>query len=282
MVRLIENKDFNDLRYIWKESWLNTLSEIDYFFKCFPKPTAVVNEENGILTSFALFVEASYVTTENSDNVLCLFRCATLTEYRKRGYMTNIIAYANELCRKSKYEGIVVVPNTDKLTSFFRNRGFNLFTQKKVVVMEYSKLNTDLKLATISCHQLQTTRRRAFRSNGLLWSINYANYVINQFSERGQIFCSFSYYNLIGTLMGSVNNSMLIVDEITLKMQHNGRVSKINMQDITNGLCNTFNVTSVSYSLPERSEVLGKPIEASYIMSDKLTYSPDKYVFLGL
>ncbi len=281
MVRLIENKDYNDVRYIWKESWLNTLSEIDYFFRCFPKPLALVNDENGIITSFAVLIESPYTTAEKSANIVFLFRCATLTEYRKRGYMTNLLVYANNLCKKLKYEGIVVVPHTDKLTSFFRNRGFQLFSKKKVVLMEYSKLNTDLKLANISSHQIQTTRRRSFRSNGLLWSINYASYIVNQYAERGLVYCSFSYFNVIGTVMGNVNNSVLIVDEITLKLQHNGRISKINMQDITNGLCSAFNVTAVSYSLPEQSEVPGKPIDASYILSDNLSYSPEKYVFLG-
>ena len=114
-----------------------------------------------------------------------------------------------------------------------------------------------------------------------MWTIHYANFIASQVNSRNAFMYSFMYYNMVGTIVCHRNGSVLVVEELTARIQHKGRLEKVDLQSIANGLSTALDVKTICYNMPEMADNYGKIIESSLVKSGTMTYSPDNYVYLG-
>lgn len=281
MIRLLSHKDYDSIRNLWLSVYPNEADEIENFFREYPRPLGWVNQEQSMINSFVIFTPCSYERGGVSSPCWNLYKCATRSDSRHRGYMSKLLSEAEATAQEKKIEGIIVVPTSEQASVFFKNRGFQLFSKKKVVMCEGVKTISDFQLSNISSHQLHSAHKRMFGRNGLMWTIHYANFIASQVNSRNAFMYSFMYYNMVGTIVCHRNGNVLVVEELTARIQHKGRLEKVDLQSIANGLSTALDVKTICYNMPEMADNYGKIMESSLVKSGTMTYSPDNYVYLG-
>ena len=287
MIREIEESDLEHISEVWAVIFGDNY-EFRQLYKFYPHAYGLLNEKTVVfdkkekqsyITSFVYLLPIQYVEASNKHNCWLVYKCGTIDKYRRQGVMSQLLEAAGRKAAENGIEGIVASPSTDSMWNLFKRSGFTLFSRKKCVVTEIVDTDNNLRLSRVNARQFHIFRRRKVL-NSIEWDKNYSNLLFSQFEKRGCEVYSFTYFNSVGVLICHVHNDKMVVEEMTVRLQHSGKLKGINLQDMTNALCTYFNLHSVSYFLPENSKYIGNLHNSSLILSEHLKYSSDNYIYI--
>lgn len=160
-------------------------------------------------------------------NAVYIYGACTLSEYRSRGHMTNLLKFANEAYSKMGYECSFLVPESDKLIRFYSNLGYkNFFKVKRIEftrneMMEicgfegndFKDLNSS---SLLTAYQMENLRREVYENQcGVIYSekdIDFAGKLYEFFSSGGIVSTSCGY-----GICGFISTGELKIRDFTCK-----------------------------------------------------------------
>lgn len=126
-----------------------------------------------------------------------VYAAATLKEYRKRGFMSNLIKYANEeVAKEGKYFS-VLCPQNDSLRNFYTAFGYLNFLKYLEVKIGNSIMSTYLRYSSkvsdkLSYGDIERIRNKLYNVDGsIVWNKKSIEYALksNEMLGGSSVFC---------------------------------------------------------------------------------------------
>lgn len=131
MITFASKATTSDIRQMWKTVFGDTDEYIDLYFtrKYKPENTLVYLEENKPVASLQML---PYTITFYGKrlNFYYLMGLCTLPEYRRRGYMEQLILHSHEIMQQRQIPLSVLVPAEDWLFGFYEKYGYEKVFEK--------------------------------------------------------------------------------------------------------------------------------------------------------
>jgi len=126
-VTFADKRDFDDIIKLWKISFGDDRDYINFYLEHkFDEENMMVIREDGKIVSMASFLPAGIKYGEKPISVKYVYAVATLPEYRKKGYASEIIRFASKIYG----EPLVLQPADEKLRKYYSEIGFVEFFKK--------------------------------------------------------------------------------------------------------------------------------------------------------
>jgi GNAT superfamily N-acetyltransferase len=184
-VTFADREDFDDIKTLWNTCFGDEADYIDFYLRNrFDDENMMVIREDGKVVSMTSFLPATIKKGDDYIPVRYAYAVATLPEYRKKGYASEIIKFAYEIYK----EPIVLQPETEELKKYYENIGFKDFFGKEAwetdisdpSITENDKIN-DLEVREIRAEEYKRCRDIHFDKNGYLnWSEEAVEYALKE------------------------------------------------------------------------------------------------------
>jgi hypothetical protein len=184
-VTFADRGDFEDIKTLWGTCFGDEADYIDFYLRNrFDDENMMVIREDGRVVSMTSFLPAMLKQGEEYVSVRYAYAVATLSEYRKKGYASEIIKFASEIYK----EPIVLQPENEELKKYYENIGFKNFFDKEAWetdisdsnITEIDKIN-DLEVREISAEEYKRCRDIHFDGDGYLnWSEEAVAYALKE------------------------------------------------------------------------------------------------------
>lgn len=126
-VTFADKRDFDDIRKLWGICFGDDEDYINFYLEHrFDEENMMVIREDGKIVSMASFLSASVRQGEEWISVKYVYAVATLPQYRKKGYASEIIRFASE----AYGEPLVLQPAGEELRKYYSELGFVEFSEK--------------------------------------------------------------------------------------------------------------------------------------------------------
>lgn len=126
-VTFADKRDFDDIRKLWGVCFGDDENYINFYLEHrFDEENMMVIRQDGKIVSMASFLPASVRQGEEWISVKYVYAVATLPEYRKKGYASEIIRFASEVYS----EPLVLQPAGEELRKYYGEIGFVEFSEK--------------------------------------------------------------------------------------------------------------------------------------------------------
>lgn len=199
-----------------------------FFFKeRFDMNNCYVCTVDGKVVSVLHAIKSKIKLGKETLNAVYIYGACTLSEYRSRGYMTNLLKFANKAYAKMGYECSFLVPESDKLIRFYSNLGYKNFFKIKRIEMTRKEMmelcgfeGTDFKDlnlgSALTSYQMENLRREVYENQcGVVYSekdIDFAGKLYEFFSSGGIVSNNSGY-----GICGFVSTGELKVRDFTCK-----------------------------------------------------------------
>lgn len=133
--------DFETLKELWSLSFGDKEPHLSNLLKMLTDPEhTIVFREEGRAFSAAFLREATLHIGENTYSVYYFFGAATHPDFRRKGYMEQIIRYCRTLCENRNIDFLVLAPNNNELYQYFSRFGFRANFYKKTTQLDRDQL----------------------------------------------------------------------------------------------------------------------------------------------
>ncbi len=136
-VRLSSPADIDRQKQIWKNSFGDDDSYIDFFYDNFYKPenVMVLLEEGKIASMTVGFPVRLSLPDGTGLSIMYLYAFATDAEYRGKGYGSRLMGFIDEHLEQTGFDAAAVVPGSEGLFDYYRRLGFKeaFFISEKVI-----------------------------------------------------------------------------------------------------------------------------------------------------
>ena len=121
--------DIPALKALWKQAFGDTDAEIDSFFKTvYPEATGFCAEEDGAVIAMLFALPLTLAHGEETQKAAYLYAVATDEAFRGRGVCRALMEFAERTLRKHYVSCLLLVPETEKLASYYETMGYALQT----------------------------------------------------------------------------------------------------------------------------------------------------------
>jgi GNAT superfamily N-acetyltransferase len=184
-VTFADKGDFEDIKILWSICFGDEADYIDFYLENrFDDENMIVIREDGRVVSMTSFLPATLKQGEEYVPVRYAYAVATLPEYRKRGYASEILKLASQIYK----EPIVLQPENDELRKYYKNVGFKDFFGKEAWETDISEnisgLNSavnDIEVTDITAGEYKRLRDMHFDREGYLnWSEEAVEYALKE------------------------------------------------------------------------------------------------------
>lgn len=199
-----------------------------FFFKeRFDMNNCYVCAVDGKIVSVLHALKSKIKVGRETLNAVYIYGACTLSEYRSRGYMTNLLKFANDAYAKMGYECSFLVPESDKLIRFYSGLGYkNFFKIKRIEFTRKEMMELcgfedsdfkDLNLGSVlTSYQMENLRREVYENQcGVIYSekdIDFAGKLYEFFSSGGIVSTSYGY-----GICGFISTGELKIRDFTCK-----------------------------------------------------------------
>ncbi len=125
-----------DMISLWREAFGDTEEEISLFLSLVSEKNVITRVEDGRVVSQLFLLEGNVCDGKKSVPAYYLYAAATLSAYRGRGIMTQLIAEAAEKAKREGKGYILLLPGEEKLYGFYEKSGFRPLC--KCLLCEYN------------------------------------------------------------------------------------------------------------------------------------------------
>ena len=143
MIRKATELDIQRIKYIWDRSFDDSLNYVDFLLDhhvVTPDRILVYEEENTVY-SICMMIDTLFSYKEEQIPVVYLYGCATLAEAEHRGYMTKLIARAEQIAESEGKRMSFLVPGSRMLFGFYKKMGYNADLPKRILVLRAGMLD---------------------------------------------------------------------------------------------------------------------------------------------
>lgn len=130
MVRQATTTDREQLAYIWKIAFDDSDPYIYNFLCRYPDYTCLVYEVDKTVAAMLFLIPCS-LTNKSGYYV---YACATLPEYRGKGYMASLLEHAYKKAQSEDAFGLILIPGNDALFHYYERLHFKHFSELSEMV----------------------------------------------------------------------------------------------------------------------------------------------------
>lgn len=162
MIRFYENTDKEKIMELWHNVFGDNKEDIEKFLNCYSKDI-IIYEKNNTIISMLTMLSVSMGNKKGR----YIYAVATDSEYRGRGYATQLLKYAEDYIKKQGEEFAVLVPAEKELFGFYEKLGYK--TVKCIEKYEFlpeKKLKT--KIEKINAREYKQRRREILRGHNII------------------------------------------------------------------------------------------------------------------
>lgn len=197
MIRYSVESDRNDIIKLWHEAFGDSEAEIDFFLnnRYIPENTLVYETDSKIASM--LFLLEGNMSIEGEDYPsYYLYAACTLNEYRGRGYMASLLAFAKETAQKRGYFFICLLPAEKALYDYYEKFGYKAIFRKKILKFSRKEFDLEHSIPEETCIDREEIRNLAFREyNYFKWDNAALNFAFrhNKFYGGDSVECCKGY-----------------------------------------------------------------------------------------
>ncbi|MBO4383457.1 MAG: GNAT family N-acetyltransferase [Clostridia bacterium] len=138
---LASRADFGVLADLWARSFDDSERYIRNFQSLLAEPeNTVVYREKGQVVSCAYLLPAVLHIGDNTYNAYYFYAAATDPDYRRRGYMEQVIRYSRTLCEERDIDFLILVPAGNDLYQYYSRFGFRANFYLKTTQLDREQL----------------------------------------------------------------------------------------------------------------------------------------------
>lgn len=197
-----EKGDTEMLKKLWLSSFDDKEEAVDLFLGEYfdENKTAVCKDEDEIV-SMLFLIDAKMSINGQAREIYYIYAAATSKDYRNRGIMGRLLAFSENEAKKQGKAALVLLPQTNKLVSFYEKYGYRAFFKSRTFSLT-NITKGDCKEAFAGENEI---REKYLPDNSVLWSGEHF-----EFLEK--------FYALYGGKVVKTNNSYAIVSSFDEKI----------------------------------------------------------------
>ncbi|MGN0546428.1 MAG: GNAT family N-acetyltransferase [Acutalibacteraceae bacterium] len=247
MIRFSDNNDIKKIVTLWHEAFGDGEDEIMFFLANRYRPeNTVVYEINGEIASMLFLLEGKMSINSKIYNSYYLYAACTLKKYRGRGYMGELLRFAERIAAERNIGYICLLPGESSLYRYYEKFGYKTAFAKKILKIKRADINENSDsiefTADYNSFDLEKLRENALnKTDHFIWdnqSINYASKQNEMYGGKAVVTCN-------GYLLYSVESKKIVVKECTFSPKYLKSISallleKENADEIIFHLAMTF------------------------------------------
>lgn len=188
-LRFADSGMIDALANIFRIGFGEPQNAVDYFFKNRFKPEncAVCVVKNRVVSALHL-LDSRVLANGKMRSAYYLFAAATLPEYRGAGYMPKLIEFANQESQKRGRAYSVLLPESEKLYSYYERLGYQRFYKARAIALDESQIRALASKGAVSdravshdAYKIYDIRSRFLKNSehSLIWDENAVSYALN-------------------------------------------------------------------------------------------------------
>ena len=147
MIRNATQEDINQIRKLWDRCFHDPLDYVDFIYDHIADVSGtLVLEEKRRIVAMLTVIPTAFKFRDKSIKAAYFYGAATEKNFRKKGYMTMLLDYAEKRCREDKFALSVLVPGESVLFEYYANRGYSTDFYLRTVHIGIGMLDASLKL----------------------------------------------------------------------------------------------------------------------------------------
>lgn len=283
MIRFSDNNDIKKIVTLWHEAFCDGEDEIMFFLaNRFRPENTLVYEFNGEIASMLFLLEGKMSINGIDYDSYYLYAACTLKKYRGRGFMGELLRFAEKIASERNIGFICLLPGESSLYEFYERFGYKTAFSKKTLKITSADIDENFDSIEIKAEnnsvELKKIRENALKkTNHFIWDNQAINYAVNQnkmYGGKATITCN-------GYLLYSVEDGKIFVKEYTFSSNFLKSTSALllkneNAEEIIYHLPMTFQPSIGTYEVFPGGMLLPLNSEAEIAASDL------KNAYLGL
>lgn len=283
MIRFSDNNDIKKIVTLWHEAFGDGEDEIMFFLaNKFRPENTLVYEFNGEIASMLFLLEGKMSINGKIFYSYYLYAACTLKKYRGRGFMGELLRFAEKIAAERNINFICLLPGESSLYEFYERIGYKTAFSKKTLKITSADIDENFDPIEIKADnnlvELKKLRENALnKTDHFIWDNQAINYAVNQnkmYGGKTVIACN-------GYLLYSIESRKIFVKEFTFSSEYLKSLSALllkneNADEIIYHLPMTFQPNIGGYEVIPGGMLLPLNSEAEIAASDL------KNAYLGL
>ena len=244
MIRFSDNNDIKKIVTLWHEAFGDGEDEIMFFIaNKFRPENTLVYEFDGEIASMLFLLEGKMSINGINYDSYYLYAACTLKKYRGRGYMGELLRFAERISAERNIAYICLLPGESSLYGFYEKFGYKTAFAKKALKITREDINiktdsAELKTDNNSIEFEQLRENALNKADHFIWDNQSINYAIKQ----NEMYGGKAIISRNGYLLYSVENRKIIVKEYAFPSNR--------LESISTLLFNIKNADEIIYHLP--------------------------------
>lgn len=187
MIRYSEKSDIKDIIFLWNEAFGDSQEEIMFFINNKYKPeNTLVFEDNGKIVSMLFLLEGEMKINNNRYPSYYLYAACTLNDCRGKGYMSQLLGFAQKTAYNRGYYFICLLPANKSLYEYYKKYGYKPLFKKKILSISSENITNKSDLSNSDCSDLFQLRENAFKNIDMfVWDAESLNFAIEHHKFYG-------------------------------------------------------------------------------------------------
>lgn len=191
LIREVENKDYEDLIFLWQECFGDEREYIESFLIFFKdRMKAFVYERDSKVVSAVYCLPSKLFFEKKEYNSWYLYAVSTLPGYRKRGYAGQIIGHIKE--KLSGESALFLTPSNEKNRNFYSGLGFKDAFYQYIKTYKAKETESDITIKKRENENIFCLRNKILKEkNYVVWNEAHINFAFADelflVEKRGEI-----------------------------------------------------------------------------------------------
>ena len=214
MIRLSQKSDLNDIISVWNESFGDSYEDIKFFLDSrYVSENTVVCEHDGKVVSVLFLLDGSMYINGSDYPSYYLYAACTLTEFRGKGIMAQMLSFAKSLSESRNKYFIVLKPGEKSLFGYYEKFGYKtVFSNKIVEINDFHHNQITAITKNITCETIKSRDNIFDNINYFKWDSDAVAFAIKHHEYFGGNY----YSDSDGYILYYIKDSVLFVKESTI------------------------------------------------------------------
>ena len=180
LIREVENKDYEDLIFLWQKCFDDEREYIESFLTFFrDRMKAFVYEKDSKVVSAVYCLPSELSFEKKKYNSWYLYAVSTLPEYRKRGYAGQIIGHIKE--NLAKESALFLTPSNEKNHSFYSALGFEDAFYQYIKTYKLKEIDSDIIIKQRENEDIYELRNKILKDeNYVVWDSKHIDFAFGE------------------------------------------------------------------------------------------------------
>ncbi|HZJ78644.1 MAG TPA: GNAT family N-acetyltransferase [Clostridia bacterium] len=247
MIDFAKKSDIPALSELWKMCFGDTDEYIEFFMKnrFVPVKTLVKKVDEKIISMLFLLDGEVKIHGEIFSSIY-IYAAGTNTEFRKKGYMEELIDWAKAIAKGKSVDFISLVPSNEQLFSYYSKFGFKESFKRKEITLSRKQLkaiSVESAQSGLPCAENVLKLRNSVLSfyDSFLWDEFAINYALKEHNiTQGKSVFAYKADELCGYALFHENNGITNIKELCALLGSFGHVAKLLFESTES---NVFNLS---------------------------------------